>query len=101
MCDDNFFTGKGKSNHQVSNCINQVQINVSVPIRNWTKLHTFVLQLCLKMVSCVQLLKAWGAHLTVTCSHNAQQLVRTLGADCVVAYTAGPVKDKLGALGWK
>lgn len=50
---------------------------------------------------CVQLLKAWGAHVTVTCSHNAQHLVRALGADCVVDYTAGPVKELLGALGWK
>ena len=33
---------------------------------------------------CVQLLKAWGAHVTVTCSHNAELLVRHLGADFVV-----------------
>lgn len=50
---------------------------------------------------CVQLLKAWGAHVTVTCSHDAQQLVEALGADCVVDYTAGPVKDQLEALDWK
>uniref|UniRef100_A0A674PJ04 NAD(P)H oxidoreductase RTN4IP1, mitochondrial n=1 Tax=Takifugu rubripes TaxID=31033 RepID=A0A674PJ04_TAKRU len=49
----------------------------------------------------IQLLKAWGAHVTVTCSHDAQQLVGALGADCVVDYTAGPVKDQLEALGWK
>lgn len=50
---------------------------------------------------CVQLLKAWGAQVTVTCSHDAQQLVEALGADCVVDYTAGPVKDQLEALDWK
>uniref|UniRef100_H3CIN0 Reticulon 4 interacting protein 1 n=1 Tax=Tetraodon nigroviridis TaxID=99883 RepID=H3CIN0_TETNG len=49
----------------------------------------------------IQFLKAWGAHVTVTCSHNAQHLVRALGADCVVDYTAGPVKELLEALGWK
>ncbi|CAB1342665.1 unnamed protein product [Coregonus sp. 'balchen'] len=37
----------------------------------------------------IQLLKAWGAHVTVTCSHNAEGLVRGLGADEVVDYTAG------------
>lgn len=38
---------------------------------------------------CRQLLKAWGAHVTVTCSQNAEGLVRGLGADEVVDYTAG------------
>lgn len=37
----------------------------------------------------IQLLKAWGAHVTVTCSQNAEGLVRGLGADEVVDYTAG------------
>lgn len=50
---------------------------------------------------CVQLLKAWEAHVTVTCSHDAEQLVGALGADCVVDYTAGPMKNQLEALGWK
>lgn len=44
------------------------------------------------------MLKAWGAHVTVTCSHNAEQFVRVLGADCVVDYTAGPVEEPLSAL---
>ncbi|XP_071376212.1 reticulon-4-interacting protein 1 homolog, mitochondrial isoform X2 [Centroberyx affinis] len=46
----------------------------------------------------IQMLKAWGAHVTVTCSQNAEQLVRGLGADHVVDYTAGPVEVPLGAL---
>uniref|UniRef100_A0A1A7W868 NAD(P)H oxidoreductase RTN4IP1, mitochondrial n=2 Tax=Iconisemion striatum TaxID=60296 RepID=A0A1A7W868_9TELE len=45
-----------------------------------------------------QMLKAWGAHVTVTCSHNAERFVRGLGADRVVDYTAGPVEEALGAL---
>ncbi|XP_070775889.1 reticulon-4-interacting protein 1 homolog, mitochondrial [Enoplosus armatus] len=46
----------------------------------------------------IQMLKAWGAHVTVTCSQNAERLVRGLGADHVVDYTAGPVEEPLGAL---
>lgn len=46
----------------------------------------------------IQLVKAWGGHVTVTCSQNAEQLVRGLGADHVVDYTAGPVEGPLGAL---
>ncbi|KAK2843852.1 hypothetical protein Q7C36_012067 [Tachysurus vachellii] len=43
----------------------------------------------------IQLLKAWGAHVTVTCSQNAERLVRSLGADDVVDYSSGPVERKL------
>uniref|UniRef100_A0A3Q3XB63 NAD(P)H oxidoreductase RTN4IP1, mitochondrial n=1 Tax=Mola mola TaxID=94237 RepID=A0A3Q3XB63_MOLML len=43
----------------------------------------------------VQLLKAWGAHVTVTCSQNAEGLVRGLGADEVVDYTAGDATEQL------
>lgn len=43
----------------------------------------------------IQLLKAWGAHVTVTCSQNAEGLVRGLGADEVVDYTAGDVAEIL------
>ncbi|XP_040920918.1 reticulon-4-interacting protein 1 homolog, mitochondrial-like [Toxotes jaculatrix] len=43
----------------------------------------------------IQLLKAWGAHVTVTCSQNAEGLVRGLGADKVVDYTAGDVAEQL------
>uniref|UniRef100_A0A8C2WSJ2 NAD(P)H oxidoreductase RTN4IP1, mitochondrial n=1 Tax=Cyclopterus lumpus TaxID=8103 RepID=A0A8C2WSJ2_CYCLU len=46
----------------------------------------------------IQMLKAWGAHVTVTCSQNAELFVRGLGADHVVDYTAGPVEEPLGAL---
>ncbi|KAM6912807.1 reticulon-4-interacting protein 1 homolog, mitochondrial-like [Xenentodon cancila] len=46
----------------------------------------------------IQLLKAWGAHVTVTCSQNAECFVRGLGADHVVDYTDGPVEQPLGAL---
>ncbi|KAM6954095.1 reticulon-4-interacting protein 1 homolog, mitochondrial-like [Aplochiton taeniatus] len=43
----------------------------------------------------IQLLKAWGAHVTVTCSQNAEGLVRGLGADEVIDYTAGNVAEQL------
>lgn len=43
----------------------------------------------------IQLLKAWGAHVTVTCSQNAEGLVRGLGADEVVDYTSGNVAAQL------
>ncbi|XP_029531016.1 reticulon-4-interacting protein 1 homolog, mitochondrial isoform X1 [Oncorhynchus nerka] len=46
----------------------------------------------------IQMLKAWGAHVTVTCSQNAERLVRGLGVDHVVDYTAGPVEMPLRAL---
>lgn len=44
---------------------------------------------------CWQLLKAWGDHVTVTCSQNAEGLVRGLGADEVVDYTAGDMAEQL------
>ncbi|CAJ1077032.1 reticulon-4-interacting protein 1 homolog%2C mitochondrial-like [Xyrichtys novacula] len=43
----------------------------------------------------IQLLKAWGAHVTVTCSQNAEGLVRGLGADEVVDYTAEDAAEQL------
>ncbi|KAM8914626.1 NAD(P)H oxidoreductase RTN4IP1, mitochondrial isoform 2-T2 [Spinachia spinachia] len=46
----------------------------------------------------IQMLKAWGAHVTVTCSQNAEQFVRGLGADHVVDYTTRPVEEQLGSL---
>ncbi|XP_035530129.1 reticulon-4-interacting protein 1 homolog, mitochondrial [Morone saxatilis] len=46
----------------------------------------------------IQMLKAWGAHVTVTCSQNAERFVKVLGADHVVDYTAGPVEEPLSAL---
>lgn len=44
------------------------------------------------------MLKAWGAHVTVTCSQNAERFVSDLGADHVVDYTAGPVEEPLSTL---
>lgn len=44
-----------------------------------------------------QMLKAWGAHVTVTCSQNAKRLVRGLEEYHVVDYTAGPVEVPLRA----
>ncbi|XP_028996947.1 reticulon-4-interacting protein 1 homolog, mitochondrial-like [Betta splendens] len=46
----------------------------------------------------IQLLKAWGAHVTVTCSQNAEGLVRGLGADEVVDYTAGDPAKQLDVM---
>lgn len=46
----------------------------------------------------LQMVKAWGGHVTVTCSQNAERFVRGLGADHVVDYTAGPVEEPLRAL---
>ncbi|XP_010766345.1 NAD(P)H oxidoreductase RTN4IP1, mitochondrial isoform X1 [Notothenia coriiceps] len=46
----------------------------------------------------IQMLKAWGAHVTVTCSQNAERFVRELGADHVVDYTSGPVEKPLSEL---
>ncbi|KAF7704831.1 reticulon-4-interacting protein 1 homolog, mitochondrial [Silurus meridionalis] len=45
----------------------------------------------------IQLLKSWGGHVTVTCSQNAEGLVRSLGADDVVDYSSGSVERKLSA----
>ncbi|TRY98020.1 hypothetical protein DNTS_032626 [Danionella cerebrum] len=46
----------------------------------------------------IQMLKAWGAHVTVTCSYDAKSLVRDLGADDVVDYTAEPPEKQLQSL---
>ncbi|XP_030637572.1 reticulon-4-interacting protein 1 homolog, mitochondrial-like [Chanos chanos] len=43
----------------------------------------------------VQLLKAWGAHVTATCSTDAETLVRSLGADDVVDYRTGDSERQL------
>lgn len=53
------------------------------------------LSLLIIIIFFLQLLKAWGAHVTVTCSQNAEGLVRGLGADEVVDYTAGDVAEQL------
>uniref|UniRef100_A0AAY4CM70 NAD(P)H oxidoreductase RTN4IP1, mitochondrial n=1 Tax=Denticeps clupeoides TaxID=299321 RepID=A0AAY4CM70_9TELE len=45
----------------------------------------------------VQLVKAWGGHVTATCSGAAERLVRELGADAVVDYGTGPIQNQLSS----
>ena len=60
-------------------------------------MHGALIDMFISLPLCVrcQLLKAWGAHVTVTCSHNAEGLLRGLGADEVVDYTAGDAAAQL------
>uniref|UniRef100_A0A8C9T354 Reticulon 4 interacting protein 1 n=1 Tax=Scleropages formosus TaxID=113540 RepID=A0A8C9T354_SCLFO len=46
----------------------------------------------------IQMVKAWGGHVTAVCSQNAEGLVRGLGADHVVDYATGAVDIKLKTL---
>ncbi|XP_040284761.1 reticulon-4-interacting protein 1, mitochondrial [Bufo bufo] len=43
----------------------------------------------------IQLLKAWGAHVTAVCSGNAVTLMKDLGADDIIDYTVARLKDQL------
>ncbi|XP_076408479.1 NAD(P)H oxidoreductase RTN4IP1, mitochondrial isoform X1 [Peromyscus maniculatus bairdii] len=43
----------------------------------------------------IQIMKAWGAHVTAVCSQDASELVRKLGADEVIDYTLGSVEEQL------
>ncbi|XP_069743581.1 reticulon-4-interacting protein 1 homolog, mitochondrial isoform X2 [Narcine bancroftii] len=43
----------------------------------------------------IQLLKAWGAHVTATCTANAFSFLKDLGADHVVDYQAQSVEKQL------
>ncbi|KXJ09509.1 Reticulon-4-interacting protein 1, mitochondrial [Exaiptasia diaphana] len=46
----------------------------------------------------IQLLKAWGAHVTTTCSTGAIDLVKSLGADHIVDYKINDVEQELREL---
>ena len=43
----------------------------------------------------IQLLKAWGAHVTTTCSTNNITFVHSLGADVAIDYTSGHLSTAL------
>ncbi|XP_061479485.1 reticulon-4-interacting protein 1, mitochondrial isoform X2 [Rhineura floridana] len=46
----------------------------------------------------IQLMKAWGAHVTAVCSQDASELVKRLRADDVVDYKSGRVEEQLKKL---
>ncbi|XP_053144934.1 reticulon-4-interacting protein 1, mitochondrial isoform X2 [Hemicordylus capensis] len=46
----------------------------------------------------IQLMKAWGAHVTAVCSQDASDLVKRLGADDVIDYKSGSVEEQLKML---
>lgn len=46
----------------------------------------------------IQVMKAWGAHVTAVCSQDASELVRKLGADDVIDYKSGSVEEHLRSL---
>ena len=54
---------------------------------------TFMWTCCL-----FQLMKAWGADVTTTCSTDAVELVKSLGADTVIDYRTSDVVKELGKL---
>nr|XP_033792749.1 reticulon-4-interacting protein 1, mitochondrial isoform X2 [Geotrypetes seraphini] len=46
----------------------------------------------------IQLLKAWGAHVTAVCSQDSSALVRSLGADHVIDYKSENTEEQLKKL---
>ncbi|KAM9267592.1 NAD(P)H oxidoreductase RTN4IP1, mitochondrial isoform 4-T6 [Cariama cristata] len=46
----------------------------------------------------VQLVKAWGAHVTAVCSPDASALMKKLGADDVIDYKSGNLEEQLKML---
>ncbi|XP_030345683.1 reticulon-4-interacting protein 1, mitochondrial isoform X2 [Strigops habroptila] len=45
-----------------------------------------------------ELVKAWGAHVTAVCSHDASTLMKKLGADDVIDYKSGNLEEQLKTL---
>lgn len=43
-------------------------------------------------------MKAWDAHVTAVCSHDASTLVKKLGADDVIDYKSGNLQEQLKTL---
>ena len=43
-------------------------------------------------------MKAWGAHVTAVCSHDASTLMKKLGADDVIDYKSGNLEERLKTL---
>lgn len=43
-------------------------------------------------------MKAWGAHVTAVCSHDASRLMKKLGADDVIDYKSGNLEEQLKSL---
>ncbi|XP_064145442.1 reticulon-4-interacting protein 1, mitochondrial isoform X4 [Loxodonta africana] len=46
----------------------------------------------------IQVVKAWGAHVTAVCSQDANELVRKLGADDTIDYKSGNVEEQLKSM---
>ncbi|KAM8952982.1 NAD(P)H oxidoreductase RTN4IP1, mitochondrial [Pelodytes ibericus] len=46
----------------------------------------------------IQLLKAWGAHVTAVCSEEAFSLMKDLGTDDTIDYKAGKLEEQLKSL---
>jgi len=43
----------------------------------------------------IQLVRLWGAHVTVTCPERARFVCETLGSDDVIVFEEGPVDTQL------